>query len=360
MKKTLVAIAALASFGAYAQSSVTLFGIIDAGVESVSNQSGKTVTSLAGGGGELPTLFGMKGSEDLGGGLKANFILEGSYNSATGAGNGPNSNSGLFGREAKVGLSGAFGSVNLGLQIDPALISFLKTDPGGLGQTGSGLQGYLSAAISQANLGGTNGGVNSFANIFDSNAVSYSYSANGFSGTILYALGGGNGSANTVTSGGVSYENGPLLVSAGAFQDKGTGASTAGLSEYNVGAAYKAGAFTVKANYIDFKPKTVASADPEITDTGVGVDYMLSAANKINVSYYDLQSKTAGTAAAGSVQSFSFTFDHTLSKSTGLYFKAVSGKNSHFNGVAIVDQSGVANYNAGTSTGFVAGLHHAF
>jgi hypothetical protein len=124
-----------------------------------------------------------------------------------------------------------------------------------------------------------------------------------------------------------------------------------------VGAAYTVGAFAIKANYIDFKPKTVAAATPEITNTGVGVDYNLNAANKVNLSYYDLESKAP---AAGSVKSISFTYDHTLSKTTGLYFKAVSGKNSSFGGTAILDQSGVANYNAGTTTAFLAGIHKAF
>jgi len=111
MKKTVLALAALAaSSAAFAQSSVTLYGVVDASVESVKgNKSFTRVSSdnLA------TTRIGFKGVEDLGGGLKANFVLESGVKTDTGA---FGDTSRAFARGAWVGLSGGFGEVRLGRQ----------------------------------------------------------------------------------------------------------------------------------------------------------------------------------------------------------------------------------------------------
>lgn len=127
MKKSLIALAVLASSGAaMAQSSVTLYGIADAFVGSqklttaITQNPGAPVTySIASGrntvvnsGGLNGSRWGLRGSEDLGGGLKAVFVLESGFNISTGA-----SEQGglLFGRQAFVGLnSDSFGAVSLG------------------------------------------------------------------------------------------------------------------------------------------------------------------------------------------------------------------------------------------------------
>jgi predicted porin len=88
MKKSLIAMAVLAASGvASAQSSVTLYGLVDAYVGSVKvnglRQSGVNLPAASGGGGLNTSRFGFKGSEDLGGGLKANFLLEAGCGPAT-------------------------------------------------------------------------------------------------------------------------------------------------------------------------------------------------------------------------------------------------------------------------------------
>lgn len=108
MKKTLLALAAIAaSSAAFAQSSVTLYGVVDASLESVKGDDSVTrVTSdnLA------SSRLGFKGTEDLGGGLKANFVLEASIKPDTGAAD----SSRFFGRQAWLGLAGGFGELRLG------------------------------------------------------------------------------------------------------------------------------------------------------------------------------------------------------------------------------------------------------
>jgi predicted porin len=126
MKKTLIAVAVLAASGAaVAQSTVTLYGIADVYARYSTTDLGKGAGSLAkseiGSGGINTSRWGLKGSEDLGGGLKANFRLEEGFAMDTGAGQkkdfalAPQA----FARESWVGFSGGFGEVKLGKAFTP-------------------------------------------------------------------------------------------------------------------------------------------------------------------------------------------------------------------------------------------------
>jgi predicted porin len=115
MKKLLLgAICATCGVSAvHAQSSVTLYGLMDAGITALSNQHGSHNISMATGT-LSPNLFGLTGVEDLGGGLKAIFKLEGQYEIGTGALDGNE-----FGRQAWVGLqSASWGTLTAGNQYD--------------------------------------------------------------------------------------------------------------------------------------------------------------------------------------------------------------------------------------------------
>jgi GBP family porin len=109
MKKTLLALAAIAaSSAAFAQSSVTLYGVVDASVESV--RADKTITRVSSDNLSSSRL-GFKGTEDLGGGAKANFQLESALKPDTGA---AGSGSSFWSRQAWLGLAGGFGELRLG------------------------------------------------------------------------------------------------------------------------------------------------------------------------------------------------------------------------------------------------------
>jgi GBP family porin len=112
MKKTLVAVAALvAATGSFAQSSVTLYGVVDASVDSV--KGAKTLTRVTSD--NLATSrLGFKGVEDLGGGLKANFVLETAVKVDTGANGGGATR--FFDRAAWVGLASGYGDLRIGRQ----------------------------------------------------------------------------------------------------------------------------------------------------------------------------------------------------------------------------------------------------
>jgi GBP family porin len=123
MKKTLLAIAASSALVsmAHAQSSVTLYGLLDASV-AYTNNAGKGHLFQAGSGQINSDRWGMRGTEDLGGGLSAIFVLESGFNIQNGT---SSQDSRLFGRQAFVGLASKdYGSVTLGRQYD-SVVDFL-------------------------------------------------------------------------------------------------------------------------------------------------------------------------------------------------------------------------------------------
>src|SRR5690349_19811463 len=125
-KAVAVALATLGAGAAFAQSSLTLYGNIDAAVDSVHKNAGltplgtaapkSTVTRVS------PSIssqnsLGVKGTEDLGGGYKGNFVLEGQFNTDTGAQGGQDSR--MWGRQAYVGVTTPAGEVRIGRQYAP-------------------------------------------------------------------------------------------------------------------------------------------------------------------------------------------------------------------------------------------------
>ena len=364
-KKSLLAVTVLGALSGVAQaadSSVTMYGIIDAGIVSVSNQgNGSQSVTAANTGGLSPSIFGFKGSEDLGGGLKANFNLEGHFFSTTGAGN---QWGGLFGRQANIGLSGDFGTVTVGKQYSPAVLAFAATDPRGLKETFSGL---LSWALTQKTLNtGTNS--NSVIDVFVANAISYGVKAGDFNIGASYSLGGvaGSSSANAVTALGVTY-TGPVTISGAYQQDKGF--QTAGsfdTTKYSIGGAYSFSDFTVTLNYLDnASTNAIGGAKVAHVDViGAGLNYRSSANNTATVAFYGSKDKINSNANS---KTWILSDDYALSKRTTIY-GLLSGVNADANYAAVGGGSafGVANNNlylptAGkNSTAVEFGIRHTF
>src|SRR4051812_24354305 len=111
MKKTLLAFALLGAFAgtASAQSNVTVYGVVEIAVNYADNGAATNARTFSlDNGTSLPSRIGFKGTEDLGGGLKALFQLENGFNLDTGA---ITQTGRIFGRQAWVGLNGGFGTV---------------------------------------------------------------------------------------------------------------------------------------------------------------------------------------------------------------------------------------------------------
>lgn len=147
MKKTLISLAILAAAGTVqAQSNVTVYGLVDAAVEHLSNASasGGSLTRMPGLTGSTPSRLGFRGTEDLGNGLKAVFTLESGFGVDSGT---FNQGGRAFGRQAFVGLSGGWGTVTLGRQYSMLFWSQLDADILGPNAFGSAsLDNYLPNA----------------------------------------------------------------------------------------------------------------------------------------------------------------------------------------------------------------------
>jgi len=214
MKKSLLALVALGAFAgaAHAQSSVTLYGIIDEGFIFNNNAKGGHLYGLSSGVMQ-GSRFGLRGTEDLGGGLKALFVLENGFNANNGA---LGQDGKLFGRHAYVGLSrSGFGTLTLGRQYDTMVdfVAPLSATAGDFGDTG------FAHPFDNDNLNHS---------VRINNAVKYtSDTIAGFKVGALYGFSNStNFAGNRAYSVAASYTNGPLKLAGAYLQMNGTKGST--------------------------------------------------------------------------------------------------------------------------------------
>jgi predicted porin len=147
MKKSLLALAALTAFAgaASAQSSVTLFGIVDAAYAHVS-AGGKSASGITNSGLNSSRL-GFRGVEDLGGGMRAIFWIEGALSNDDG-----NAAGQTWQRRSTVALAGGFGEIRLGRDYTPSFWNTTVYDPFGTNGIGQALTpGMIGAASATAN-----------------------------------------------------------------------------------------------------------------------------------------------------------------------------------------------------------------
>jgi len=248
MKKTLIALAALAAGSAFAQSNVTLYGRVDVGYAHTTNVNTGMVSGF-----NSPTIFGLKGSEDLGNGLKANFGLEtGGINAATGAGN--SAGGGLtFSRASWAGLSGGFGAIQLGRRAS------LATDS----QVGFDLNGVTDATA--LGLAGLSPVLWYGSSRRSSQFVYTSPNFGGFDAALSYITSADNGSAGSRYSLRANYANGPLAVGF-VGESAATSANRAAYAvagSYNFGVAKLAGGWVRSENAVNTgtNPVPVAPTD---------------------------------------------------------------------------------------------------
>lgn len=162
--------AAFATTSAHAQTSVQVYGIVDTGFAHMTNanSAGDSVTKMPSLSSSLPSRIGFRGTEDLGGGLQAFFVLENGLAMDTGT---QQQGGRLFGRAANIGLKGAWGTLTLGRQNNMTFFAGLKTDVLGPNLFGTGsIEPYLPNARSD-------------------NAIGYMGNFNGFVLGATYSLG---------------------------------------------------------------------------------------------------------------------------------------------------------------------------
>jgi len=243
MKKSLIALAALAATASFAQSTVTISGLVDAGYRWTDAKGTKT-NGVNGTGNAGTTLLTVAGSEDLGSGLKANFQLQITPDFVNGAGvagstvDGTNGKAISNAQQAFVGLSGGFGEVQAGRVNSNALDSwgvgsvFGTALGSGYGSNGNIYTQYSQTATGTAQSAPTrfNGAVRYISPVF-----------NGFSGSLLVVPKGATTNIQSVTDFGLKYANGPLNVMFSSQEIKQYGTLAAGVSSFTTGLTAAAG-----------------------------------------------------------------------------------------------------------------------
>jgi len=340
MKKSLIAGAVALAFAgaASAQSSTTLFGVVDGGVTHTQfkNAAGNKAT-LNGfmNGGQAGNRWGVRGSEDLGNGLQAVYLLESGFNLGTGESmQGPR----LFGREASVGLaSSEFGRVLFGRQpiFGYRWFSNVAT-PFGIGNYQAGAAGAFSHGQTRYD-----NQIQYQSPSFDGVQVGlgYSFNVNGASG---FKTGLGDPNTKAWTSA-VRYANGPLAaVMTYDSQKQPTTAAGIRSSAWYAAASYDftvakihAALGTNRNGWLGNQRGELRNADVGITNIaafnrgfrsysyGVGVSVPVDASSKVLASWSMVDPDKTGTVYAGqdlkSQHIYSLGYNHALSKRTNVY-----------------------------------------
>ncbi|ENO75556.1 porin [Thauera sp. 27] len=361
MQKKLIAlaVAGLVSAPAFAQSNVTVYGVADAGVafgSAGANDLRGVLSGVLSG-----SRVGFRGTEDLGNGLKAVFVLEQGFDIGNGVASPGVSTKrkivdgedeieytdgdSVFSRQAYVGLSGAFGTVSLGRQYAP-----------GFGQQ---YDAVASAAVSPQSILSSGAGMTITPNSparWD-NSVAYGGSFSGLSVKAIYAARGTEVSTSPNDDDayglGVEYANGPLKVGAVYHYLKSATAGSAKQKEWLLGGSYNFGVVTLAASYQDAKAVgNVKNADADLWQVGVIVP--VGAAGNVHVAYGDVDFDNASKAGA---KSYTLAYTHALSKRTTAYagFNRTDNDNN-------TSKYGVV---AGTKNGnnsdvYTVGLRHTF
>ena len=409
MKKTLIALAALGAMAgaAQAQSTVTIYGLLDANVQSfktnVAAGAGATATlqsltqTKIDSGGLNGSRWGIRVSEDIGGGMAVIGNLESGFNIDTGA----SAQGGLlFGRRANVGISSGFGTVTIGrntssyddVAADHAMMAATIFDPSNTnnGNSNATLTALATAttaaaaAPTAANLGAFRGALVNVGAAFLSrnttwvgyqtrfnNSVKYNTpNFSGFSGSVMYALGedktagvgavAGTNASKTVSAN-LKYVNGPLLVS-GGYQSEGFNRAAGGtpaLENSLISVAYdfgvaKVGAGFNRAKYKDVTPGTSMAAQKE-WNLSVAVPL---GATTLSAGYAQSKGDDLGKSTGYGIQAL-----YSLSKRTTLYAGAQStkGYDNLANTINLLNAATPATQsNIGRITTYGAGIRHTF
>ncbi|RSZ34080.1 porin [Variovorax beijingensis] len=395
MKKSLVALAALAVAGvASAQSSVTLFGVVDASISSYSSTSrdlnGATFLNpfylnqgsvkvsrreLANSGYNSSRL-GFRGTEDLGGGLAASFWLEAPIKNDDGS-----EGVATFNRRSTVSLSGGFGEVRLGRDYTPTFWNNTVFDPFGTNGVGTNL---IQTAV--ADFGHPTRA---------SNTIGYFLPPNlgGFYGQLQYGfhektkydpgLATPNVANNSRTgrniAGRFGYANGPLDVAiaygSSTIGDQFYAGTTTKLNTLNLGASYDFGPVKLfgevsrTKNKVDYEVTPfVAAADVDLTGYLLGVTVPVGAGlirasySRVKYDFNEVQLPFEPSVADPKASKLALGYVHNLSKRTALY--ATIARVSNKNGAALTVGGPAFINNAvftpKNSTGYDFGIRHAF
>jgi predicted porin len=362
MKKTLIAIAALAATSAFAQSSVTMYGVVDAGVfNTKANDVSQTALTN---GAHTSSRLGFKGTEDIGGGLKGNFGLEAGLSVDNGGLGGASGNTSatagtnqIFSRGAFVGLEGGFGKINAGKISTHSNSHILAYTPGATN----------IAAVSFRTAATTSSG-------WLDNTIEYvSPTMAGLTARVLHTTGN---SAATGAEGiteatkkqgngqefGLAYANGPLTAGIYTATRKTTASNTIEAKTSGVGATYDFGVAKVGFTSNKSDPDNTAAND-KLEGNSFAATYPVNA-NVTLSGFYGVAKKLAATETKATFTSLNL--DYALSKRTVAYTNYTTVKNS---GGGTTSLAGMGTSNSaplgaaaanGKASAIGVGIRHSF
>lgn len=304
-----------------AAQSAQIYGVLDAGVEiGKSGAPGDTSVTQLNTGNQAANRWGIRVSEDLGGGLKAIANVEAAFAADTGAILTLGEPAGtFFARRSIVGLQGKFGEVTLGRDYTPGFWTLIQVD-----RFRYGLPGTVSTP-SQITVTRASNGI--FYN---------TPSLSGFTGKFAYTLGAESATVRDlgrVTSASVEYKNGGLFASAATTSRKdlvpGSTTQTTSFKEGGGGIEYAFAPYTVNLGFWSTNP---------VTTTADAIDksraYWLGAGYTVGVGQINLQvaktSLTINGRGKGAALTYGVSYTHALSKATFLY-AAYGGVNNDAN-----------------------------
>lgn len=355
MKKSLFALAALGWFAsaAHAQSSVTLYGVIDGSVEYVNRVASAAATPTQGGsrfgmpsvGGLSASRWGLRGVEDLGGGNKALFVLESGFQWDTGA----LQSAPLFNRQSFLGLqNNDYGKVTFGRQYTSFFDGMANFAPMRFAATyepGIWWMGLNYREDNMVKYTGQFGPLQAVAHFSFGTGVAVQNAAialaNGGAGEVP-----GHFSDNTAYGGSLMYLNGSGLgfsVGADIWRPAAVTGMPGKMSKYGAAALYNTGPFKFTAGY-RYNKGEFADGSTLLRDDywWAGVNYQATPALGLSLAYYYADVRNARTAAnapetnPANMQQVSFLADYNFSKRTDVYLSVGYAHNGglSFDGLA--------------------------
>jgi predicted porin len=374
MKKSFLALAVVGTTatGAWAQSSVTLFGVVDMSVRYVDNDEATWQLAQDG---MSSSRLGFRGLEDLGGGLKASFWLEGALGpdtgtgaSSFGSGNTTGPGAFMFRRRSTLSLSNQWGELRLGRDYTPTFWNIGVFDPFGVVGVGNAGNLYLGAELRSVSSAGDAFGTLVRAN----NTVQYIL-PNGQFGPGLYGqfmvAAGENAALNKYYGGRIGYASGPFDVAAAYGWTAVDAADTLSMTNWNLGGSWNFGTFgKVSAYYGQLEVDVPIGGKVDQQNWYVGYVIPFGQWN-FKASYGGVNQGGNPTATStfegNDASQWAIGFDYNLSKRTAIYGTVSSIDNASTSGTRTgtaytVSGTGSALSRGNSSTGGEVGIKHSF
>ena len=339
MKKSLLALAALTAFAgaASAQSSVTLFGVVDLAATSVKN--GSTTLKTLSPDQLNSNRLGFRGIEDIGGGMRAGFWIEGGMAPDTG-GTGQ-----TWQRRSTVSLIGGFGELRFGRDYTPSFWNKTVFDPFGTNGIGSELNVESTLGSGATTLVRAN------------NTIGYFLPAlGGVYGQVQVAAGEAT-TGNKYVGGRIGYAGGPVNVAGAWGKTYKTGTMADDFVDVNIGASFNMGFMTLMGQYgkVDH-----LNRDQKKILVALTVPFGQST---LKASYVSAKGAQGSSATDFDAKQFAFGYQYDLSKRTAIFanYASLNNDGNAATGARFVIGPGVA-FSAGglTSSGYQLGLRHSF